>query len=218
MPDTKTVEQLEKQVNDLTAQNAELNVLAKMSDDMKTYMSKMPEKDRKAFMALSEEDRKAKMKTAKAADESFTDTTGQTICKSQVGEAAFAIMKSQNDRLAKMEEDHAISEAMELVKSICPELPGTLEEKAGAIRKCRDSLTTEQFGVLEKALKAGDAAMKVRKEPAGHQQPTGSDDARTAYNDGITKLMADKQITKSEAMQSAEGLTLAKTLRAAEAE
>lgn len=218
MPDPKTAEQLQKELDAANAQNAELHVLAKASDAEKSFMANMSDDEKKTFLALSADERKAKMKTAKAADESFVDTLGQKICKSEIGENAYAIMKSQNERLAKMEDDAANAQALELVKAICPELPGTPEEKAGAIRKAQGALTADEFGVLEKALKAGDAAMKVRKEPAGHQQETGNEGAKQAYDDGIAKLMSDKGISKVQAMQAPEGLKLAKTLRDAEAE
>lgn len=210
MSDPKTPEELQKELDAATQQIAELNVLAKMSDDEKSYMKNMSEEDRKAFMELSDEERKKRMKAQKSDDESFEDTDGNTITKSAVGAEAFKIMKSQNDRLAKMEEQAAVAEAMDLVKSICPELPGEPEAKAGALRKALSSLSEDEFEVLTKALKAGDAAMKVRKQPAGHQQPVGSGDAKKAFDDGIEKIMTDKGISKVKAMQSNEGLKLAK--------
>ena len=82
----------------------------------------------------------------------------------------------------------------------------------------RDRLTTDEFSVLEKALKAGDNAMQARTVAKAHDKPVGSDDAQTAYNEGIAKIQSDKQITKSAAMQTKEGLELAKTLRAAQVE
>ena len=218
MPDTKTPEQLQKELNAATARSAELEVLAKMSDAEKTYMGKMSDEDKKKFMAMDAEGRKKAMGVAKAADETFTDTMGQTIAKSEVGEAAFVVMKNQNEQIAKMQEDTAQREALELVKSLCPNLPGEAGAMAGAIRKCKASLSTDEFSVLEKALKAGDNAMQARTVAKAHDKPVGSDDAQTAYNEGIAKIQSDKQITKSAAMQTPEGHKLAKTLRDAQAE
>ena len=143
---------------------------------------------------------------------------GQTIVKSEVGDAAYGFMKSQNETIAKMQEGEAQREALELVKSLCPNLPGEAGAMAGAIRKCKASLSTDEFSVLEKALKAGDTAMQARSVAKAHDNPVGAGDAQNAYNEGIAKLMSDKNITKAAAMQSNEGLVLAKTLRKAQAE
>ena len=218
MSDTKTPEQIQKDLDAANARVADLEVLAKMSDAEKSYMGKMSEDEQKKFKGMTPEERKKAMGVAKAADETFTDTMGQTIAKSEVGEAAFVVMKNQNDTIVKMQEDTAQREALELVKTLCPNLPGEAGAMAGAIRKCQASLTTDEFSVLEKALKAGDNAMQARTVAKAHDKPVGSDDAQTAYNEGIAKIQSDKQITKSAAMQTKEGLELAKTLRAAQVE
>ena len=218
MSGTKTPEQIQKELDAANARVADLEVLAKMSDAEKTYMSKMSDEDKKKFMAMDEKERKKAMGVAKAADESFVDTMGQTIVKSEVGDAAYGFMKSQNEQIAKMQEDNAQREALELVKSLCPNLPGEANAMAGAIRKCQASLSADEFSVLEKALKAGDTAMQARTVAKAHDKPVGSDDAQKAFNDGIAKIQSDKQITKSAAMQTPEGLELAKTLRAAQKE
>ena len=218
MPENKTPEQLQKELDAANARTADLEVLAKMSDAEKTYMGKMSDEDKKKFMEMDAEDRKKAMGVAKAADESFVDTMGQTIVKSEVGDAAYGFMKSQNEQLAKMQEDNAQREALELVKSLCPNLPGEAGAMAGAIRKCKASLSADEFSVLEKALKAGDTAMQARTVAKVHDKPVGNEDAQKAYDEGIAKVMADKNISKAAAMQSSEGLALAKTLRKAQAE
>ncbi|AUR83298.1 hypothetical protein NVP1033O_24 [Vibrio phage 1.033.O._10N.222.49.B8] len=218
MSDTLTPEQIQKNLDAANARVADLEVLAKMSDGEKSYMSKMSDEDKKKFMEMDAEGRKKAMGVAKAADESFTDTMGQTIVKSEVGDAAYGFMKSQHETIAKMQEDTAQREALELVKSLCPNLPGESGAMAGAIRKCKASLSTDEFSVLEKALKAGDNAMQARTVAKAHDKPVGAGDAQTAYNDGIAKVMTDKNISKAAAMQSSEGLVLAKTLRKAQAE
>ncbi|AUR88783.1 hypothetical protein NVP1118B_23 [Vibrio phage 1.118.B._10N.261.49.F6] len=218
MSDTQTPEQIQKNLDAANARVADLEVLAKMSDAEKTYMGKMSDEDKKKFMEMDVEGRKKAMGVAKAADESFTDTMGQTIVKSEVGDAAYGFMKSQNETITKMQEDTAQREALELVKSLCPNLPGEAGAMAGAIRKCKASLSTDEFSVLEKALKAGDTAMQARTVAKAHDKPVGAGDAQKAFNDGIAKIQSDKNITKSAAMQSSEGLELAKTLRKAQAE
>lgn len=218
MSDTQTPEQIQKELDAANARVADLEVLVKMSDAEKTYMGKMSDEDKKKFMAMDEKDRKKAMGVAKAADESFIDTMGQTIVKSEVGDTAYGFMKSQNEQLAKMQEDNAQREALELVKSLCPNLPGEAGAMAGAIRKCKASLSTDEFSVLEKALKAGDNAMQARTVAKAHDKPVGGGDAQKAYDEGIAKVMTDKNISKAAAMQSSEGLALAKTLRKAQAE
>lgn len=218
MSDPKTPEQIQKELDAANARVADLEVLAKMSDGEKSYMSKMSDEDKEKFKALDTEGRKKAMGVAKAADESFTDTMGQTIVKSEVGDAAYDFMKSQNDTIAKMQEDTAQREALELVKSLCPNLPGEAGAMATTLRKCKASLSADEFSVIEKALKAGDTAMQARTVAKAHDKPVGTDDAQKAYNDGIAKIQSEKGITKTEAMQSSKGLELAKTLRKAQAE
>lgn len=215
MPDPKTPEQLQKELDAANARTADLEVLAKMSDAEKTYMSKMDEDGKKKFMAMTEEERKKAMKTAKAADETFAMADGQVIAKSDVGEAAFAVMKSQNEQLQKVHEEKATRDALELVKSLCPNLPGEEIAMAGALRKCKDSLSTDEFAVLEKALKAGDTALKSRMVSKAHDMPVGDGDAKKAYDDGISKIMSEKSISKSAAMSSKEGQALAADFRKA---
>lgn len=215
MSDTKTPEQLQKELDAQTARVAELETLAKMSDDEKSYMSKMSDEDKKKWMAMTAEERKAKMKTEKAADEQYTMTDGQVIAKSAVGDTAFAFMKAQDQRIAKMEEERQQAEAIELVKTLCPNLPGTPEAMAGAIRKCRNSLTTEEFSVIEKALKAGDEAMKARTVAKAHDKPVGNADAQKVFDDAITKIANDKRISKSAAYSTPEGLEAAAAFRSA---
>ena len=218
MSDTLTPEQIQKNLDAANARVADLEVLAKMSDGEKAYMSKMSDEDKKKFMEMDAEGRKKAMGVAKAADESFTGTMGQTIIKSEVGDAAYGFMKSQHETIAKMQEDTAQREALELVKSLCPNLPGEAGAMAGAIRKCKASLSADEFSVLEKALKAGDTAMQARTVAKAHDKPVGAGGAQKTFNDGIAKIQSDKNITKSAAMQSSEGLELAKTLRKAQAE
>lgn len=218
MSDTQTPEQIQKELDAANARVADLEVLAKMSDAEKTYMGKMSDEDKKKFMAMDEKDRKKAMGVAKAADESFVDTMGQTIVKSEVGDAAYGFMKSQNEQLAKMQEDNAQREALELVKSLCSNLPGEPSAMAGAIRKCKASLSAEEFSVIEKALKAGDTAMQARTVAKAHDKPVGNEDAQKAYDEGIAKIMSEKNISKSAAMSTNEGHALAKTLRKAQAE
>ena len=74
MSDTKTPEQIQKELDAANARVADLEVLAKMSDAEKTYMCKMSDEDKKKFMEMDAEGRKKAMGVAKAADESFTDT------------------------------------------------------------------------------------------------------------------------------------------------
>lgn len=218
MPDNKTPEEIQKELDALKAQNAELEALAKMSDDEKSYMDKMSDGDKKKWMEMSPEERKEKMKTAKAADERYTAIDGQIIQKSVLGGETFALLKSQDQRLRKMQDDADMREAQELVKSICPNLPGEDGAMAGAIRKCKNSLTTEEFDVLQKALKAGDAAMQVRSAPAGDggQEPATLAKAREDFSAAIAKIASEKGISKSAAYQTQEGMELAKKLRESE--
>lgn len=206
----KTPEQLQKELDAQVARVADLEVLAKMTDGEKAYMANLSDEKKKEWMTMSSEDRAKAMKTEKANDETFTMTDGQVIAKSQVGEAAFGFMKAQNDEFVKMQDREANREALELVKSICPNLPGTPEAMAGALRKCKDSLTSEQFETLEKALKAGDTVLKERTKAKAHDKPVGVEDAMKAYDDGIAKIMSDKKLSKTAAMSSQEGLKLAK--------
>lgn len=216
----KTPEQLQKELDTVNARVANLEVLAKMSDAEKAHMATMSDADKEKWMAMSAEDRAAKIKTQKADDESFVSAVdGQTIAKSQVGDLAYGFMKAQHEELVKIRERESIREAEELVKSLCPDLPGTDAEKAGALRKCKFAMTVEQFGVLEKALKAGNEAMKGRMVAKAHQQNVSdTSTAQQAYDDGIAKIMSEKKVTKSQAMSSAEGTKLAKALREAQAQ
>lgn len=138
---------LNKQLETLTAdlektkkENAELLLKASMTADEKEHCSGMDDPEKTAFMGKSPEDRKAAMKKH-ADDDEIVKVEGQEIRKSVVGDAQFAIFKSQDARIRKQEEDIAKErDAREQVvfekqaDDLYSHVPGDAKERASMLR------------------------------------------------------------------------------------
>jgi len=171
MADNKTVEELsksletlQKSLDDTKAELAKSESVAKMSDAAKTYMKSLDDAGKAKFMSLSPADQEAKASAVKKNDETL-ELHGQTIQKSAVGDGMFAILKAQSVEIAKMQEDVAKArgeaEIQVLAKRADDELaalPGDRLAKA-RILKASDTLTAEDKTVFDQMLKAANSSL-----------------------------------------------------------
>lgn len=168
-----TIAELETQVATLTKSLTKAVALSKMSDDEKNYMKAMDDKEREAFMAMTGEQRKEKMKVAKAADESLV-VDGTTVTKSAVGDATFAVLKSQQKRLddqaadlAKSKVDVKMAELVKMVDDQYGHLVGTAVEKAHVLRHM-ETASEEVRKTFDAIMKAAEETIKKGFGKSGH--------------------------------------------------
>jgi hypothetical protein len=103
---SKELEQLQKKNEEQEAQIAKLTFLAGLTDVEKKHYGDLDDKGKEAFEKMDSDQRQASIDEAiakaAAADDSF-EMDGETIKKSEVGAAVFAVMKAQQQRLEKAE-------------------------------------------------------------------------------------------------------------------
>lgn len=154
---------LNKQVADLTADNARLATVAKFGADERSHYDSLNDAGKLAFVAKSDADRKNEITVAKAADETVS-VDGKEIRKSAVGADAFALIKSQSEKIAKDAEDLAKAKAdalnVTLTKRAEDELaalPGETVAKV-AVLAAVEKMADAEKATLTAMLKAGNDA------------------------------------------------------------
>lgn len=209
-----SVEELQKSLADVTKQNEELAAklaeaesLSKMSDAEKAYMEKMSDKEKEDWKTMSPEERKRRMGEMKKNDETV-EIDGQSISKSAVGEAQFAIFKAQAKKIEALEKSarEAVEKA-ELVgfaKTAREEygnLPGSDEEKAYLL-KAAASLDENVQNTLNSILKA------ANKANAGAFETIGKKSSETSNEEEVLEKKAEEiakrdNISKEQAIRKA---------------
>lgn len=174
----KSLEGLQKELGGTENQNQEVNdvkkgieyyqALAIMTDIQKGIFESMTEDEKlevigkasdktalaEHFKAMADKKKKkdGMKKSAPEGDESFQMQDGTTVAKSIVGDAAFLMLKSMNERLEKSESETAIAQtiakeerdkriAKELAdeaEALWPNLPGTPMEKGQVLKSIRE--------------------------------------------------------------------------------
>lgn len=153
-------------------------------------------------------------KVDKAADESLV-LNGQTILKSQVGEAHFAIFKAQADALAKAQQD--INKAQEEVAKerdlrltaelkkqaddLYSHVPGTIDERANML-KAMQSMEEPLRKSFEAALAACEKLSKTAFDTLGSDGGKG-EASKADFEKAVNEIRARDNCTRQEAMAKA---------------
>lgn len=208
--------ELEKAEEDLAVlkeQLAEAQAIAKLSDAAKAYIKGMDEDKKKKFLELSEEDQEEEVEkhveAVKKADETLV-VDGQTIHKSQVGAAQFAIFKAQQARIEKAEADvkKAQDEAAMVgfekrAKEELGNLPGEALAKA-AVLKSIAAMPEAERKTLEAMLKAGDGAIKSAFDRIGHNRGGSNQPAAKAFEKRVDEIQAaNPKMAKTDVLKKA---------------
>lgn len=207
--------ELQKQLDEATAQIGVLTAEAGMSDAQKAYYGTLDETAKASFRALDNTTRDVMVDTAKSADE-VVKVNGTEIRKSAVGSAAFEVLKAQQATIAKQAEDAEVAKFETLAKSADFEaLPGEVTAKGAALRAVY-SLPEVAKAAITSMLKAGSEAMKARHTPAGHKVDLEGMSAQDKL-DSLSKAYAAKNNTTFEqasvkVMETAEGAELYKLI------
>jgi hypothetical protein len=183
LPDTATdaevaaaLEKRNTEHTELQATVADLAKKATLSDETRAHFEELSKGDKakaQAFLDKDEAGRKAEVALAKVGDETFSTADGAVISKRAVGDAAFAVMKSQEARLqtqaadlAKAQEATAMATFTKRATSDYSHLAGSVEERA-AILKHLSTASPEVQKAADALLKAAEGAAKFAFEKAG---------------------------------------------------
>lgn len=151
------VAELTKRIDDLTAQLADSQIVAKMSDAEKAYMDKMSDEDKKKFMAMDGKGRTALMDASKRADPTV-EVNGATIAKSAVGEAAFEALTKQAEEIRNAKDEAEMAKFTKRASEELGNMPGTDEEHAHVL-KAVAGLDEKAAATLSTLFKAANDAM-----------------------------------------------------------
>lgn len=185
---------------------------ADMSDEEKEAFEDMKdEEDKKKFLALVPEDRKKFVADLKKGDETIT-VDGLTIRKSQVGDAQFAVIKSQQARIAaseaeivKQREAAETAEISKRVDEVMKNLPGETDAKVAAL-KAVSKLPESVQKTLNTMLEAGDKAIKAAFSTIGKH--AGKDPSQVEKAQAFERHVAE--IAKRDNLSRAAALTKAR--------
>lgn len=143
-----------------------------------------------------EAEKKKKEEMAKS-DETVV-ISGQTLSKSAVGEATFAILKAQEDRLAKAEEAAELAKFEKKASDEFKHIPGTDLEKAALLKSI--SKDAENGPKIEALLKSLEAHNAKAFETVGVSK--GSDAAQT-QEAKVAEIVKRDNVSKARAMEIA---------------
>lgn len=166
MPATKEAEKivaLELKVTKLSGDLTAALKLSDFSDEERSFAKAMDNADsKKEFEGMTPEERKAKMKLAKADDESIV-VSGATISKSVVGDGVFLVLKAQQNQLdaqkvilAKAQDDAETALLTKRATDDFGSVPGTALELATLLKAAKAMPEAAQV-TLETIMKASNA-------------------------------------------------------------
>lgn len=120
-----------------------LVALSEMSDAEKTYFSKLDDKGKEAFISKSKEDRAAVVKESTTKDEVLL-VDGQELHKADIGDALFAVIKSQQSKIHEETSKREEAEFAKRAETELPHIPGDAKMK-GRFLKHVESIQDEDL-------------------------------------------------------------------------
>lgn len=154
---TKSVEERDAALKAAEVAKAEAEALAALDADERAFMAKMSDEKKKGWPMKDKKERKKEMDMEKAADETVI-VDGQSIAKSAVGDAAFAIIKAQAaanaanaEAIAKERDARVLAEMTKRAEVEFPHVPGTVQERAAmlkAVDELPEAVRKSVLGVL----------------------------------------------------------------------
>lgn len=198
------------------ADNTELELykaLAQMTDAQKAHYQSLPEAEKSDFLKLDGASRDLIVKSATVADETHTMADGTVISKSSAG-AMFAVLKSQDAQLRKMQAEQDLAKAVAQTTADFGNLPGEPMAKAKAVMGLNALDPVTRTWVTD-TLKAADGLYKARREPAGDPAAVDTDGNPDDKLEKLaTEYAATHKVSKaaaySEVIKTEEGRALYK--------
>lgn len=180
---------------------AKLRALAAMTDVQKAHHAKLDEQGQAEFEAFSADERDAVVKALAVEDESFVGDDGVTVTKSAVGAAAYAVMKSQYQQIAKLRDEADMTRLVKQAESELKHLPGEAVVKAKVLKSI-ERMPQSERDALTAMLKSGDAACADGFKPAAAAGEPAVGAAEATLDGMVTKYMTEHKVTKSAALKA----------------
>jgi hypothetical protein len=198
------IDSLNKKVDDLTARLAKSELRASMTDEHRGHYDSLQGDAQEAFGKAAPAERDAALAKARSADETVT-IEGETVRKSDVGDATFRILKKQQERIdkeartAEAERSARVQKELEAeAEGLWPNLTGTPAEKAEMLKGIK-ALPEAAREAQMKMMKSADEAMAKQFKELG-QSGQGDDSGAAAKLDKMAKeLSAKENITIAKA-------------------
>jgi hypothetical protein len=192
------IDALNKKVDDLTARLAKSETRASMTDEHRAHYDALTDDAmREAFGKASPQEREATVALAKSADETLT-VEGETVRKSDVGEATFRILKKQQERIeaeakvAKSEREARVQKELEAeAEALWPNLAGTPSDKAELLKGIKampEAARAAQMTIM----KSSDEAMAKQLTELG-QGGQGDESGADAKLSKMAKDLSEKE-------------------------
>ena len=186
--DTKEAEMADEQIQ---AELAKYKALSELTDLQKAHYATLGESEQVEFL---------KGKRDVPADESFTDVDGAVISKSAVGSGAYSVLKSQNERMAKMQDDMDLQRLTKRAETEMKHLPGELVAKARVL-KAVERMPEAERATLDAILKAADAAAAPGFKPAAVAGEAQGDTAMDKIMIKARALATEKSVSMAKAQE-----------------
>lgn len=180
---------------------AKLRALAAMTDVQKAHHAKLDEQGQAEFEAFSADERDAVVKALVVEDESFVGDDGVTVAKSAVGTAAYNVMKSQHQQIAKLRDEADMTRLVKQAESELKHLPGEAVAKAKVLKSI-ERMPQAERDALTAMLKSGDAACAPGFKPAAAAGEPAAGAAEATLGGMVTKYMTEHKVTKSAALKA----------------
>lgn len=205
---------LESTLAEKKAAEDALKIEKQMTADEKDYCQGMSADEKSAFMAKPPEERKKEMNKRAEGDETVT-VEGQTIKKSAVGEAQFAIIKAQAERIAKSEkaiadeiEKREVAEFTKRADEAYKHVPGSVEERANVLRHIskleNEELRKSLDAILESAEKLAKAGFAKLGAKGGKPEDQNLEKQAREFMSKVDNIRRDfPKMTRQEALSKA---------------
>lgn len=201
----KTVKELETKLAKAEAEATVAKAVSTLTDVEKAHYNTLDDAGKTEFLAKSADERTAIVEKVAKADESV-ELAGQTIRKSEVGAATFAVLKSQaeeikkaNERIAKAEAAAEMAELRKRADDEFGKVVGSTDDRAKLLKALKDiGGEVEAYGltVLKAANETG-AFEKVGKREVE------TADKRKAFDEKVNEIRKRDNISEAQAIAKA---------------
>lgn len=142
---------------------------AGMNDTQKAYFDGLTDEVQKtAFLKMAPDAMTATVELVKGVDETYVTGEGSTLSKSALGATVFDLMKTQDEKLVKMQNQIDTDAFVKVAEDADHKhLPGTAMSKACMLKTIGD-LPADIQTSLNECLKAGNASLAKSFEPQAH--------------------------------------------------
>lgn len=192
--DMKTLEEVQKQLDEVTSELAIAKAISGLNDQEKEFHKSLTGDDAKAFLEMDSAARAEKM--GDKVKKMVAETDLQAVQKA-LDEKTSEIAK-RDEEIAKLKESNAQKDLIAEVQKRFPLTAGTLEEKAQVLKSIKAMPEEAQKVVLKAMDDVEKSLVDLSKEKGG-----ASDDLAKSANETLVekakKIAADEKITYEQA-------------------